>query len=136
MELDLRTLNILVVEDNKQTMNLVHAILKGMNVGQIFTAQDGREAQMFLDEAGEMINFIICDWNMPRMTGLELLKQVRTFNTEIPFLMITARGTIDSVATAKKSGVSGYIAKPFAPAALEQKIVALARMVGSTCHYL
>jgi len=67
---------------------------------------------------------------MPRMTGLDLLKQVRMTNPEMPFLMVTARGTIDSVMAAKKSGVSAYVVKPFSPAELEQKVVALGRHIG------
>ncbi len=129
MELDLQRLNILIVEDNTRTLKLIQVVLKDMGVGQTFTARDGREAQMFLDGAGELINLIVCDWNMPRMTGLDLLKQVRMTYPEMPFLMVTARGTIDSVMAAKKSGVSAYVVKPFSPAELEQKVVALARRI-------
>ena len=129
MEIKLQNIHILVVEDNPRTLKLIQAVLKEMGVGQIFTAPDGREAQTFLDAGGELINLIICDWNMPRMTGLELLKQVRMSNPEMPFLMVTARGNIDSVMAAKKSGVSAYVVKPFSPAELEQKIVSLARRV-------
>ncbi len=129
MELDLQKLHILVVEDNPRTLKLIQAVLKDMGVGQVFTAKDGREAQKFLEAGGELINLIICDWNMPRMSGLDLLKQVRMTMPEMPFLMVTARGTIDSVMAAKKSGVSGYVVKPFSPAELEQKVVALARRI-------
>ncbi len=129
MELDLQKLHILVVEDNPRTLKLIQAVLKDMGVGQVFTAKDGREAQTFLEAGGELINLIICDWNMPRMSGLDLLKQVRMTMPEMPFLMVTARGTIDSVIAAKKSGVSAYVVKPFSPAELEQKVVALARRV-------
>ncbi len=130
MELDLQKLHILVVEDNPRTLKLIQAVLKDMGVGQVFTAKDGREAQKFLEAGGELINLIICDWNMPRLTGLELLKQVRVSMPEMPFLMVTARGTIDSIMAAKTSGVSGYVVKPFSPAELEQKVVALARRIG------
>ncbi len=129
MELDLRKLHVLIVEDNARTLKLIQVVLKDMGVGQSFTAKDGREAQIFLDGAGDLINLIICDWNMPRMTGLDLLKQVRMAYPKMPFLMVTARGNIDSVMAAKKSGVSAYVVKPFSPAELEQKVVALARRV-------
>ena len=102
-----------------------------LRVGQVFTAANGREAQTFLNGASELINLIVCDWNMPEMSGLELLQQVRVAFPEMPFLMVTARGTIDSVMAAKKNGVSAYIVKPFSPAELEQKVVALARKVPS-----
>ena len=130
MEIDLQELHVLVVEDNTLTLRLIQAVLKDMGVGQVFTAGDGREAQSFLDAGDDLINLIICDWNMPRMSGLDLLKQVRMSRPEMPFLMVTARGTIDSVMDAKKNGVSGYVVKPFSPAELEQKVVALARRIG------
>lgn len=130
MEIDLHKLHVLVVEDNTLTLKLIQAVLKDMSVGQVYTARDGREAQTFLDAGDDLINLIICDWNMPRMSGLDLLKQVRMSHPDLPFLMVTARGTIDSVVAAKKSGVSGYVVKPFSPAELEQKVVALARRVG------
>ncbi len=129
MDIDLQKLHILVVEDNPRTLKLIQAILKDMGVGQAFTASDGREAQTFLDAGGELINLIICDWNMPRMSGLDLLKQVRMSYPDMPFLMVTARGTIDSVTAAKKNGVSAYVVKPFSPAELEQKVVSLARRI-------
>ncbi|MEE8454267.1 MAG: response regulator [Limibaculum sp.] len=130
MEIDLHKLHVLVVEDNTLTLKLIQAVLKDMSVGQVYTARDGREAQTFLDAGEDLINLIICDWNMPRMSGLDLLKQVRMAHPDLPFLMVTARGTIDSVVAAKKSGVSGYVVKPFSPAELEQKVVALARRIG------
>lgn len=123
----LKNLRILLVEDNSQTLRFVQAVIKGMGITQTFVARDGREALKFVDEAEELIDLIICDWNMPRMTGLELLQQIRTVGVDIPFLMVTGRATIDSVAIAKKYGVSAYIAKPFSPAELEHKIVSLAR---------
>ena len=130
MDVDLQMLNVLIVEDNSRTLKLIQAIIKDLGVGQAFTARDGREAQAFLDAGDDLINLIICDWNMPRMSGLDLLKQVRMVHPDLPFLMVTARGTIDSVAAAKKNGVSAYVVKPFSPAELEQKVVALARRTG------
>lgn len=130
MDVDLQMLNVLIVEDNPRTLKLIQAIIKDLGVGQAFTARDGREARAFLDAGDDLINLIICDWNMPRMSGLDLLKQVRMVHPDLPFLMVTARGTIDSVAAAKKNGVSAYVVKPFSPAELEQKVVALARRTG------
>ena len=129
MDIDLQKLHVLVVEDNPRTLKLIQAVLKDMGVGQAFTATDGREAQTFLDGGGDLINLIICDWNMPRMSGLELLKEVRVSRPDMPFLMVTARGTIDSVMAAKKNGVSAYVVKPFSPAELEQKVVSLSRRI-------
>jgi DNA-binding response OmpR family regulator len=127
MKLDLSKLHVLVVEDNTSTLKLIQAVLGGLGVGQVFTARNGQEAQKFLDEADDLINLIVCDWMMPKLSGLELLKQVRTVIPDMPFLMVTAKGTIDDVMAAKKSGVSAYIVKPFSPSELERKVVDLAR---------
>ncbi len=129
MDLDLKHVKTLVVEDNSHTMKLVRTILNGIGVGQVFTAVDGADALNFIHEAGELINFIVCDWNMPKMTGIELLHEVKAIHPEMPFLMITARATAESVKAARKAGVDAYIAKPFSPQTLEEKIIALARQI-------
>lgn len=125
METDLKNVKVLLVDDNQHTLRLVSTILHGMGISQIFTAKDGRDALNFLDEAGELVNFVICDWNMPRMTGLELLKEVKKTLPELPFLMITARATAESVKAARESGVDAYVAKPFSPQQLEKKVLSL-----------
>jgi CheY-like chemotaxis protein len=129
MDLDLKHVKTLIVEDNSHTMKLVRTILTGIGVGQVFTAVDGEDALKFIKEAGELINFIVCDWNMPRMTGIELLHEVKKIHPDMPFLMITARATAESVKTAREAGVDAYVAKPFSPQTLEEKIVSLARRV-------
>jgi DNA-binding response OmpR family regulator len=75
---------------------------------------------MSVDE--DMVNFIICDWNMPGITGINFLRQVRTTHPHIPFLMITGRADKNSVIEAKSVGVSAYIKKPFSPRQLEEKV--------------
>ena len=117
--------NILVVEDNAQTTRLIRMMLQDMHVGNIVTTKDGIEAQEVLDGGDEEIDAILCDWRMPRMTGIELLKQVRMTHPDMPFMMVTANADIDSIKLAAASGVSGYIAKPFAPLQLKKKLVAL-----------
>lgn len=121
-EEDFSHLKVLLAEDNDQSMKLVRMILNDMGVVQIFTVQDGREAVTMLEERGDDINFIISDWNMPRLSGLELLQHVRQVRADIPFLMITARANTDSVLIARDEGVSAYIAKPFSPFQLESKV--------------
>jgi len=72
----------------------------------------------------EKVDFIISDWNMPNMTGLELLKAVRADKdlTGLPFLMVTAEGLQKNVLAAVKAGVSNYIVKPFTAEVLNEKI--------------
>ena len=113
---------ILVVEDQPDARAMVRGMLSEMGITQIFEASDGREAMTFTDTAMDMIDVVICDWNMPKMTGIDLLRQMRTVMPDVPFLMLTGRGDIDSVAEAKSCGVTAYIRKPFSPANLEIKL--------------
>ena len=69
----------------------------------------------FIDSAFDFVNVIICDWNMPNMNGVEFLRQLRSVDAEIPFLMVTGRTDVNSVVEAKSSGVTAYISKPFSP---------------------
>jgi CheY-like chemotaxis protein len=118
----LEHLRILLVDDQVPARAMARKMMKEFGIHQVFEAATGREALKFLDGAGEMIDVIVCDWNMPEMNGLELLQQVRTAGLEIPFLMVTGRADLDSVMEAKAAGVSIYIAKPFSPAQLEAKL--------------
>lgn len=129
MTIDLKMMKILLVEDQDHAMKLVRMILRELGVTQIFTAKDGREAIEFLGECEDLVNVIISDWNMPRMSGLELLRQVRTVRPNIPFIMVTGRATIDSVKQARDGGVTAYLAKPFSPEQLERKVISVARMI-------
>ena len=119
---NLADLKILIVEDQAEARSMMRQMLMDMGVTQIFDAPDGREALSFLDNAYDFINLIICDWNMPTITGLELLQQVRSVDQDMPFLMITGRGDKESVIEAKCYGVSGYIRKPYSPLQLEAKL--------------
>lgn len=126
MAIALSNLRVLVVEDNPQAMKLIKMVLGGVGVHQVYTARDGRAAQTFLDEAPELVDLIVCDWQMPRMTGLELLQQVRSTYSEMPFIMLTGKTDPQSVKAARQFGVNAYVAKPYSPQQLEQKLVALA----------
>ena len=119
---DLFEIRILIVEDQPDARALLRGMLGEMGVTQIFESKDGREALTFMDAAFDFVDLIICDWNMPGMSGLDLLRQLRTVDPNLPFLMITSRGDLDSVMAAKSANVTGYIRKPFSPAQLEAKI--------------
>lgn len=122
-------MRLLIVEDIFEAMNLLRTMLHDLGITQVFTAKDGKEALDFLGEFDEEVDLIICDWNMPRMTGLELLRQVRTVNPEIPFLMVTGIADRDSVITAKSAGVTGYIVKPYSSIQLAKKISTVRRFI-------
>lgn len=115
-------IKILVVEDQSESRAILRNMMGELGITQIFEAQDGREALKFIDSAFDFVDLIICDWNMPGMTGVELLRQLRSVDPDVPFLMVTGRGDMESVVEAKTSGVTGYIRKPFSAAQLEAKL--------------
>jgi two-component system chemotaxis response regulator CheY len=112
----------LVADDQSAFRSTVKKMLKDLKIQQVFEASSGREALRLLDSAPEMIDLVLCDWNMPSMSGLDLLRQVRSVGLEVPFVMVTGRTDKDSVIAAKDAGVTAYISKPFSAAQLEAKI--------------
>ena len=120
-------LNVLVVDDENAVMRLIKMVLADFGVTQVFTAKNGAKALALLGSFDD-IDIIICDWNMPGMSGLNLLQQVRTVDREIPFIMLTGRADLSSVMEAKDFGVSDYLIKPFTPDKLEAKLLRLAQV--------
>jgi len=126
-------LKILIVEDQSDARALLRNVLGEMGVTQIFEAKDGNEALRFMDSAFDFVNLVICDWNMPKMSGVEFLRQMRTVDADVPFLMVTGRSDMESVIEAKSSGVSGYIRKPYSPSQLEAKLRIIAKRAHVAC---
>ncbi|MCC6597629.1 MAG: response regulator [Alphaproteobacteria bacterium] len=118
----LKELKVLLVDDQVESRVMLRNMLWEMEVTQIFESPNGREALKFLDSAFDFVNLVICDWNMPEMSGVELLRQLRTVDSTLPFLMVTGRSDMESVVEAKSSGVTGYIKKPFSIKELETKL--------------
>ena len=118
----LKDLKVLLVEDQSEARAIIRNMLAELKITQIFEAPNGKEALQFIDSAYDFINIIMCDWNMPEMSGVELLRQLRSVDPDMPFLMITGRGDMESIVEAKTSGVTGYIKKPFSAAQLEAKL--------------
>lgn len=131
MKSAVKDFRVLLVEDQSEARAMMRNMLLEMGVTQIFEAPDGREALKFLDSAFDFVNLVICDWNMPSMSGVELLRQLRTVDPEMPFLMVTGRSDMESVVEAKSSGVTGYIRKPFSVKQLETKLRAISFMVAA-----
>lgn len=125
----LNDLIVLAVEDQSEAMRLLRSMLTDLGINQIYTAQNGKDALEFLDDCEEMINLIICDWNLPQVTGLELLRQIRTADPDIPFLMVTGASDRESVMVAKENGVTGYLAKPYSQNDLEKKLNLVLRVM-------
>jgi two-component system chemotaxis response regulator CheY len=115
-------MSILVVDDFATMRRIVRNILKQLGYENIHEADDGSSALEILKR--EKIQFIISDWNMPQMSGIELLKTVRATEEwkDLPFLMVTAEGQKENVIEAVKNKVNNYIVKPFTPEILMEKI--------------
>lgn len=121
----LANLKVLIVEDLPPAMALMKMLLRDLGIEEIYSACDGREAQTFLDNTEDMVDIIICDWNMPNATGLELLQQVRTVFPDMLFMMVTANADELSVKNAMNFGVDAYIVKPYTPRQIERKLMSL-----------
>lgn len=115
-------IKIMVVDDFATMRKVIRNLLKQVGYENIVEAEDGVIALRTLKSS--KIDLVISDWNMPNMTGLELLKAVRSDEDlkSTPFLMVTAEALQDNVITAVKAGVSNYIVKPFTADVLNDKI--------------
>ena len=120
-----KDLRVLVVDDFPSMRSVIKGLLRKIGFREVFEANDGAEAWDMLSK--EPIDFIISDWNMPEMTGLELLNKVRGDErfANTPFLMVTAEAEKDRVLDAYKAKVSDYILKPFTMDVLEGKIASI-----------
>lgn len=116
-------IKILVVDDFPTMRKIVRSVLKQLGMSDITEAEDGADGLAQL-KADDRFEFVVSDWNMPKMTGLELLQAVRKDPKlkHLPFLMITAEAEKDNIVAAVKSGVSGYIVKPFNAATMKEKL--------------
>lgn len=121
-DIDWKNLQVLVVDDQKIARDVLRDMLYDLGISLILEAKDGDEAQKVISDQGKLIDLVVCDWNMPTLPGIELLRQLRAAKSEIPFLMVTGRNDLASVIEAQKSGVTGYILKPFSLADLDDKI--------------
>ncbi|MCK5228385.1 MAG: response regulator [Desulfobulbaceae bacterium] len=115
-------MKVLVVDDFATMRRIVKNILTQLGYKSIVEADDGTTALDILKQ--EKVDLIISDWNMPKMTGLELLKAVRADASmaTVPFIMVTAEAQQDNIILAVKAKVSQYIVKPFTAETLGEKI--------------
>lgn len=116
------SMKVLVVDDFATMRRIIKNVLKQIGFIHILEADDGTKALEVLK--GNKVDLIISDWNMPQMTGLDLLKMVRNdaSTKAIPFLMVTAEAQKDNVLQAVQYGVSNYIVKPFTGDAMKEKL--------------
>ena len=115
-------MNILVVDDFSTMRRIIKNLLHDLGYAKVTEADDGNTALPLLKSGN--FDFLITDWNMPGMPGLELLKQVRADArlAKLPVLMLTAEAKREQIVEAAQAGVSGYVIKPFTAQTLKEKI--------------
>jgi two-component system chemotaxis response regulator CheY len=115
-------LKFLVVDDFSTMRRIVRNLLKELGFTNVDEAEDGVVALAKLK--GGSFDFVISDWNMPNMTGIELLRAIRADATlrSLPVLMITAEAKKENIIEAAQAKASGYIVKPFTAAVLDEKL--------------
>ncbi len=123
MEVDSnKDMKILVVDDFSTMRRIIKNLLRDLGFTNTDEADDGNTALPML-KTGKY-DFLVTDWNMPGMTGIELLKTVRDDDDlkSLPVLMVTAEAKRDQIVAAAQAGVNGYVVKPFTAAVLKEKI--------------
>jgi len=116
------SMKILIVDDFATMRRIMKNILKQIGFSNIIEADDGTTAMEELKKTA--VDLIISDWNMPKMTGLDLLKNVRGTDglKDVPFLMVTAEAQKQNVIDAVQAGVTNYVVKPFTAEAISEKL--------------
>lgn len=115
-------MRVLVVDDFSTMRRIVRNILRQLGFNNVVEADDGASAWEVVNR--EKIDFIVSDWNMPNMTGIDFLRKVRASEQHgnIPFLMVTAEAQQENIIEAVQAKVSNYIVKPFTADTMKQKI--------------
>ena len=117
-----KEMRILVVDDFSTMRRIIKNILRQLGFNNVVEADDGTTAWEVLNK--DKIDFIVSDWNMPKMTGIDLLRKVRASEEfgDLPFLMVTAEAQQENIIEAVQAKVSNYIVKPFTAETMKQKI--------------
>jgi two-component system chemotaxis response regulator CheY len=123
-------LHFLVVDDFATMRRIVRNLLKDLGFTNVDEAEDGVVALNKL--RSEKFDFVVSDWNMPNMTGIDLLKAIRADGAlkSLPVLMVTAEAKKENIIEAAQSGANGYIVKPFTAATLDEKLNKIFKTLG------
>lgn len=115
-------MKILIVDDFSTMRRIIKNLLRDLGFTNTDEADDGLTGLPMLQKGS--YDFLVTDWNMPGMTGLDLLKAVRADERlkTLPILMVTAEAKREQIIEAAQAGVSGYVVKPFTAATLKEKI--------------
>lgn len=117
-----KNMSMLVVDDFPTMRRIVRSLLKELGFSNVEEAEDGQDALNKL--RGGNFEFVVSDWNMPNLDGLEMLKQIRADDKlkHLPVLMVTAEAKKENIIAAAQAGANGYVVKPFTAAVLEEKL--------------
>ncbi|MGX5913406.1 chemotaxis response regulator CheY [Aliidiomarina sp. Khilg15.8] len=117
-----KSMKILVVDDFSTMRRIIKNLLRDLGFQNIDEADDGTTALPMLQ--GGSFDFVVTDWNMPGMQGIDLLRAIRADEElkSIPVLMVTAEAKREQIIEAAQAGVNGYIVKPFTAATLKEKL--------------
>lgn len=117
-----KDMKVLIVDDFSTMRRIIKNLLRELGFTNSIEADDGATALPILKSGG--VDFLITDWNMPNMPGIELLRQVRSDEAlkHIPVMMVTAEASREQIVQAAGAGVNGYIVKPFTAQVLQEKI--------------
>ncbi len=117
-----KNMKFLIVDDFSTMRRIIRNLLKELEFTNVDEAEDGVAALNKLRNGN--FDFVVSDWNMPNMTGIELLKAIRADDTlkHLPVLMVTAEAKKENIIAAAQAGASGYVVKPFTAVVLEEKL--------------
>ena len=117
-----KNMKILIVDDFSTMRRIIKNLLRDLGFNNTHEADDGTTALPMLQNGN--FDFLVSDWNMPGMTGIDLLKEVRASEklASMPVLMVTAESKREQIIEAAQAGVNGYVVKPFTAGTLEEKI--------------
>jgi two-component system chemotaxis response regulator CheY len=123
-------MKILVVDDFSTMRRIIKNLLKDLGFANIQEADDGNTALPMLQQGD--FDFVVTDWNMPGMQGIDLLRAIRADANlkHIPVLMVTAEAKKEQIVAAAQAGVNGYVIKPFTAATLKEKLVKIFQRLG------
>jgi|SRR5689334_10330746 len=111
---------ILIVDDDAAMRLLIRRMLARLGIANIVEAESGAEALQRL--AAAPVDLVMCDWNMPAMSGMELFARARLLKPDLLFLMLTGRADAESHAAARKAGVAAFMVKPISAADLKSQL--------------
>jgi|TARA_B110000240_G_C13463887_1_gene437923 two-component system chemotaxis response regulator CheY len=125
-----KNMKILVVDDFSTMRRIIKNLLKDLGFANIQEADDGNTALPMLQQGD--FDFVITDWNMPGMQGIDLLRAIRADANlkHIPVLMVTAEAKKEQIVAAAQAGVNGYVIKPFTAATLKEKLAKIFQRLG------